>query len=78
MTESNCLKVKLSNSKINKLKSGIKNCTQVTLNLPSNVQGESNDEIDFLHKFLWTAAQVSMLCKAFENSSSDITKFSKT
>ena len=36
MTQYNCLNVKLSNSQLNKLKSGIKNGTQVTLNLSSN------------------------------------------
>ena len=33
MTQNDTLNVKLSNSQINKLKSGIKNGTQVTLNL---------------------------------------------
>ena len=36
MTQYNCLNVKLSNSQLNKLKSGIKNGTHVTLNLSSN------------------------------------------
>ena len=33
MTKYNTLNVKLSNSQLNKLKSGIENATQVTLNL---------------------------------------------
>ena len=33
MTQYNTLQVKLSNSHLNKLKSGIKNSTEVTLNL---------------------------------------------
>ena len=37
MTEYNTLNKKLSNSQLNKLKSGIKNGTQVTLNLSSNI-----------------------------------------
>ena len=41
MTQYNTLKVNLSNSKFNKLKSGIKNGTQVT---SSNVVGDSNDD----------------------------------
>ena len=36
MTQYNTLNVKLSNSQHSKLKSGIQNGTQVTLNLPSN------------------------------------------
>ena len=36
MTQYNTLNVKLSNSQLNKLKSGIKNGTEVTLNLSSN------------------------------------------
>ena len=50
MTQYNTLNVKLSNSQLNKLKSGIKNITQVTLNLSSNVVGDSNDETNFSHK----------------------------
>ena len=37
MTQYNCLNVKLPNSQLNKLKSGIKNGTDETLNLSSNV-----------------------------------------
>ena len=44
MTQYNALSVKLSNSQLNKLKSGIKNGTEVTLKLSSNVAGDSNDE----------------------------------
>ena len=33
----------------NKLKSGIKNCTEVTLNFPSNVIHNSYDETNFGH-----------------------------
>ena len=44
MTQYNTLNVKLSNSQLNKLKSGIKNGVEVTLNLWSNVLGNSNDE----------------------------------
>ena len=38
----NKLNVQLSNSQRNKLKSGITNDTEVTLNLSSNVIGDSN------------------------------------
>ena len=33
MTQDNTLNVKLSNSRLNKLKSGLKNGTEITLNL---------------------------------------------
>ena len=48
----NTLNVKLSNSELNKLKSTIKNGTKVTLNLSSNVAGDSIDENNFPHKLL--------------------------
>ena len=44
MTKYNTLNVKLSNSQLNKLKSEIKNGTEITLNLSSNLTGTSNDE----------------------------------
>ena len=54
MTQCNTLKVKLFNSQLNKLKSGIKNGTEVTSKLSSNVVGDSNDETNFPHKLLLT------------------------
>ena len=68
----------MSNSQLNKLKSGIKNGTEVTLNLSSNLIGNSNDETNFSHKLLLTDAQVSKIRKAFANGSSANIKFSKT
>ena len=47
MTKYNTLNVKLSNSQLNKLKLGIKNGTQVTSNISSNVVGNSDDEENF-------------------------------
>ena len=50
MSQYNVLNVKLSNSKLNRLNSAIKNETEVALNLSSNVIGDSKDElINFLH-----------------------------
>ena len=46
----NSLKVKLSNSQLNKLKSAIQNETKVVLTLSSNIIGNSDDEIDFPHE----------------------------
>ena len=42
VTQYNTLNWKLYNSQINKLKSGIKNGTEVTLNISSNVVFDSN------------------------------------
>ena len=65
MTQHNTWNVKLSNSQLNKLKSEIKNGTQVTINLSSNAVGQSNDETNSPHKLLLTNTQVSKICKAF-------------
>ena len=70
MTQYNTLNVKLSNSQLNKLKFAIKNRTEATLNLSSNLIGISNDEINFPHKSILTDRQVSKIRKAFENGSS--------
>ena len=58
MTQYNTLNVTFSNSQLNKLKSGIKNGTQVTLNLSSNAVGESNDQSNFPYKSLLTNTEV--------------------
>ena len=78
MTQYNTLNVKLSHSQLNKLKSAVKNGTEVTLNLSSNLIRNSNDEISFPHKLLLTDTQVSKICKAFATGSSANIKFSKT
>ena len=70
MTQYNTLNIKFSNSQLNRLKSGIKNDTQVTLSLSSNAVSDSNNEIYFPHKLLLTKTQVSKICKAFANNSS--------
>ena len=59
MTQYNILKVKLYNSQFNKLKSRIKNLAKVTLNLSSNLIGNSNDETNFPHKLFLTNTKVS-------------------
>ena len=78
MTQHNTLNVKLSNFKINKLKSGMKNNTEVALKISSNVIGDSHDENNFPHKLLLTNTQVSRFCKAFANNSSADIKLSKS
>ena len=61
--------VKLFNSQINKLKSGIKSCTK--LNLSSNVVGDLKREINLSNKLLMTHTfrgfDISRLHKAFVN-----------
>ena len=78
MTQYNTLNVKLSNSQLNKLKSRIKNGTEVTLNLLSNVIANSNDQYKFPHKLLLTNTQVLRLHKVFTNNLSANMKLSKT
>ena len=58
MTQYNSLNVKLSNSQLNKLKSAIKNETDVILRLSSNMIGNSYDETNFPHKLMLTNRQV--------------------
>ena len=72
------MNVKLSNSQLNKLKSAIKNGTEVTLSLSANIIGDSNNENNFPNKLLLTNTQVSKLRKAFANNSSTNMKLSKT
>ena len=78
MTHYNTLNVKLSNLQPNRLKSGIKNGTEVTLNLSSNLTGNSNDEVDFPYKLLLTNTQILRVCKASWNSSSVSKEISKS
>ena len=74
MTQYNRLNVKLSNSQLNKLKSEIKNETEVVLRSP-NMIGNFIDGTNFPHEVLLTNRQVVNLRKAFaNNSSTDIIK----
>ena len=54
MTQYNTLNVNLSNSQLNKLTSGMKNGTEATLKLSSNVADESNDGNNFPQMMLLT------------------------
>ena len=71
MIQYNTLNVKSSDSQLNQLKSRIKNGTELTLKISSNVVGDSNNGNNFPHKLLLTNTQVS-------NSSSADVKLSKT
>ena len=66
MTQYNSLNVKLSNSQLNKLKSAIKNESEVVLRLSSNMIGDSNDKTNFPHELLLTNRQVANLRKALQ------------
>ena len=78
MTQYNKSNTKLSNPELYKLKSAIKNDTEVVLRLSPNMIGDSNDETNFPHELLLTNRQVSSIRKAFPNNSSADIKFSKT
>ena len=77
MTQYNSLNVKLSNLQLNKLKSAIKNETDVVLRLSSNVIGNSGDNTNFPHELLLANRQVANIRKAFANNLSTDIKFSK-
>ena len=71
------MNVKLSKSQLNRLKSAIKNETDVILRLSSNMIGHSDDETNFPHKLLLTNRQIGNLRKAFANCTSTDIKLSK-
>ena len=78
MTQYNSLNVKLSNSQLNKLKSSIKNETDVVLRIPSSMVGNSNDNTNFPLELLLTNRQVANIHKAFAKNTSVDIKLSKT
>ena len=78
MTQYNNLNVKLSNSQLNKLKSSIKNETDIVLRISSSMVGNSNDNTNFPHELLLTNTQVANIRKAFAKHSSTDIKLSKT
>ena len=75
MTQYNSLKVKLSNSPLNKLNSAIKNETEVVTRLSLNMIGDN--ETNFPRELLLTNRQVANIRKAFENNSSTDIRLSK-
>ena len=72
------MNVKLSDSQLIKLKSAIKNGTEVTLNLSANIIGGYNNENNLPNKLLLTNTHNSKLGKAFANNFSANIKLSKT
>ena len=77
MTQYNSLNVKLSNSQLNKLKSALKNGTDVVLRLSSNMVVNSKNETNFPHELVLTNRHVLSLRKAFANHTSVDIKLSK-
>ena len=78
MTQYNSLNVKLSTSQLNKLKSSVKNETDVVLRISSNMVGNSNDNTNFPNELLLTNRQVANIHKAFAKNTSIDIKLSKT
>ena len=66
----------MSNSQLNKLISGIKSCTEVTLKISSNIISDFNDEHSFRYELLLINKQVWKIRKAFANNSSAEKTFS--
>ena len=77
MAQYNSLNIKLSNSQLSKLKSAIKNETDVVLRLSSNMIGNSDDNSNFPNELLLTNRQVANLRKAFAKHTSADIKLSK-
>ena len=78
MNQYNSLHVKLSNLQLNRIKSSIKNETDVVLRVSPNMVGNSNGNTNFPHELLLANRQVANILKAFaKNTSTDI-KLSKT
>ena len=70
MAQFNSLNVKLSNSKLHKLKSATGNATKVALKPFLTMFGPSHDEAHFSFKWLPTHRKVSKPRKAFANNQS--------
>ena len=66
MTQYNSLNVKLSSSQLNKLKSAIKNETEVLLILSSNMIGNSDIKTNFPYKLLLTIDKLQIFVKLLQ------------
>ena len=78
MTQYNSLNVKLSIPQLSKLKSAIKNETDVVLRISSNMVGNSSNNTNFPDELLLTNRQVANIRKAFADHLSTDIKLSKT
>ena len=61
MTQYNTFNANWSNLQLNKLRSGIKNDTEVTFKVSSNVTGNSSDGNNFLHKLMSTIIMIIII-----------------
>ena len=61
MTQYSRLNTKLSNSQLNKLRSAIKNESDVVIRLYPNMIDDSNNKTNFPHELLLTNRQVSSI-----------------
>ena len=77
MTQYNSLIVKLSNSQLHKLKSAIKNETEVFLRLSPNMISNFDDKTNFPHKLLSTNRQVQIFVKLLLTSYQLILSYQK-
>ena len=68
----------ISNLQLNKLKSSIKNETDVVLRISSNMVSNSNDNTNFPHELLLTNREVASIRKALAKNTSIDIKLSKT
>ena len=75
MTRCNSLNLKPSNLQLNKLKSAIKNETEVVLRLSSNMIGDN--EANFPHKLLLTNRQFANLVKLLKIIYQQISNYEK-
>ena len=65
MTQYNRVNVKLSKSQLNKLKSAIKNESDVVIRISPNIIGDCNDRTNFPHELLLlTNRQVSSMIQS--------------
>ena len=71
MTQCNSLNIKLSNPQLNKLKSTIRNKTDVALRLSSNMIGNSDelliDKLQIFVRLLLTSYQLILNCRTLSN-----------
>ena len=77
MTQYNSLNVKLSDLQLNKLKSAIKNESDVVLRISSSMVGNSNDNTNFPHKLLLNDRQVANIRKLFLTTYQEMLNFQK-
>ena len=68
MTQFNTLNVKLSNSQVNKFKSGVKNGTQVTLIFSLNMVDDSSDETNLTLIYFLLKHKFQRLTKLFKKN----------